>query len=186
MGRMVVRPARHSDIEACARLVADDPLWRRYGVTLAVARKALQAGVGLRGAQGLRGARGSQGRARQALGGDGSLAVATLGGQIVGFIAYHLGGTFYHSGYIRWIAVAPHARGRGVGRRLMRFAEERIFRRGPNVFLMASDFNEKAHAFYRKQGYTEVGSLPDYIVPGITERLYRKTRGPIAARRRVG
>lgn len=184
MTRVVVRPARQGDVEACARLVADDPLWRRYGVTLAGARKALRAGVGLRGARGLRGAQGSQGRAGQALGGDGSLVVATLGGQVVGFIAYHLRGAFHHSGYIRWITVAPHARGRGVGRRLMRFAEERIFKRGPNVFLMASDFNEEAHAFYRKQGYTEVGAVPDYMVPGITERLYRKTRGPIAARPR--
>jgi ribosomal protein S18 acetylase RimI-like enzyme len=106
-----------------------------------------------------------------------------MGGHIVGFVAYHPRGIFHHSGYIRWIAVAPHVRGRGVGRCLMRFAEGRIFRRGPNVFLLVSDFNQGAQAFYKKQGYTEVGAVPDYIVPGITERLYRKTRGPIAARR---
>jgi ribosomal protein S18 acetylase RimI-like enzyme len=83
---------------------------------------------------------------------------------------------------VRWIAVALAARGRGVGERLMRHAEDRIFRRGPNVFLTVSDFNRRAQAFYRKLGYTEVGAIRNYVVPGITERLYRKTRGPIAVR----
>jgi ribosomal protein S18 acetylase RimI-like enzyme len=75
--------------------------------------------------------------------------------------------------------VAPAARGRGVGERLMRHAEERIFRRGPNVFLTVSDFNRRAQAFYRKLGYTEVGAIRNYVVAGITERLYRRTVGPI-------
>jgi ribosomal protein S18 acetylase RimI-like enzyme len=42
-----------------------------------------------------------------------------------------------------------------------------------------SDFNPKAQAFYRRLGYTRVGTLADYVVPGITEYLYRKTQGPI-------
>jgi ribosomal protein S18 acetylase RimI-like enzyme len=62
----------------------------------------------------------------------------------------------------------------------MRYAEARIFERGPNVFLLVSHFNRAAHAFYRKLGYTEVGALHDYIVRGVTERVYRKTRAPIA------
>jgi ribosomal protein S18 acetylase RimI-like enzyme len=66
----------------------------------------------------------------------------------------------------------------------MRHAEERIFRRGPNVYLLVSDFNVKAQAFYRKLGYVKVGALRDYVVPGITERVYRKTRGPIVSQRR--
>lgn len=65
----------------------------------------------------------------------------------------------------------------------MRHAEERILRKGPNVFLLVSGFNRGAKAFYKRLGYREVGVIPDYIVPGITERLYRKTTGPIGIQR---
>ncbi len=167
---MVTRRLRAADVEACAGIIAGDPLWRRYGLTPAraggVIRRAFQAGR--RG-----------GLATRAVG---EMAVARQGRQVVGFIWFRLDGTFHHSGYVRWVAVAPGAQGRGVGTRLMRYAEERIFTRGPNVFLTVSDFNRGAQAFYRKLGYTRVGAIPDYVVPGITERLYRKTRGPLAAR----
>ena len=113
----------------------------------------------------------------------GDVAVALAAARVLGFIWFRPDGTFHHSGYVRWVAVTPDARGRGVGERLMRHAEERIFEEGPNVYLLVSDFNAKAQAFYRRLGYVRVGALPDYIVPGITERLYRKTRGPILNQR---
>lgn len=109
--------------------------------------------------------------------------MARRSGGVVGFVWFRTEGTFHHSGYVRWVAVAPQARGSGVGRRLMEYAEARIFRRGPNVFLLVSGFNRRAQAFYRRQGYTRVGAIPDYVVPGITEYLFRKTRGPIAGPR---
>ncbi len=168
---VVVRRLRAGDVDDCARIVAGDPLWERYGVTLRSARQAI--------GRELRAGRRPGAASREAA----ELAVAHHGGRLVGFIWFHLRGTFHHSGYVRWIAVAPEAQGRGVGRRLMRYAEQRIFEAGPNVFLMVSDFNEQAQRFYEALGYKVVGKVPDYIVPGIGERVYRKTRGPIAARR---
>jgi len=167
--RLTVRRLRSSDVESCARIVAGDPLWQRYGLTLSRARRVLRQAL----AQAAKGT-----TAARAVG---EIAVARAAGRPVGFVWFRREGTFHHSGYVRWIAVAPAARGRGVGERLMRYAEERILRRGPNVFLTVSDFNRRAQAFYRKLGYTEVGALSDYIVPGIAERLYRKTRAPIGA-----
>lgn len=169
---MVVRRLRAADVAACAAIIGGDPLWRRYGLTAGRAERAIRRAPGA--------GRGG----RQADRGAGEMAVARQGQQVVGFIWFRLDGTFHHSGYVRWVAVAPQARGRGVGERLMRYAEERIFREGPNVFLTVSDFNVRAQAFYRRLGYTQVGAIPDYVVPGITERLYRKTRGPILNRRR--
>lgn len=167
---VVIRQLRAADVEACAEIIAGDPLWRRYGLTRSRARRAIR--LALEAAR----------RGRQAARATGELAVVRRGTQVLGFIWFRLDGTFHHSGYVRWVAVAPGAQGRGVGTRLVRYAEERIFTRGPNVFLTVSDFNRGAQAFYRKLGYTRVGAVPDYIVPGITERLYRKTRGPLAAR----
>lgn len=166
---VTLRRARHPDVEACARLVVADPLWRRYHLTLPAARRVLREGI----------ARGARRRRSQA-----ELVVATRGGAVVGFILYQLYGTFRYSGYVRWIAVAPHMRGHGVGTALMRHAEVHIFRTGPNVFLTVSHFNRQAQAFYRARGYRKVGDLPAYVMPGITEVLYRKTRGAITLRAR--
>lgn len=163
-----IRRMRAGDVDSCARIVAADPLWQRYGVTLPSARRTFGRAL----AQTARG--------RDAVRTAGEVAVATLAGRVLGFIWYRLDGTFHHSGYIRWLAVVPEARRRGVGRRLVRYAEARIFRQGPNVFLTVSDFNTAARRFYERLGYAEVGAIGDYVVPGITERLFRKTRGPIA------
>ncbi len=168
-GRLTVQRLRSSDVESCARIIAGDPLWQRYGITLSRARRVLR--------QALAQAAGGTTAARAV----GEIAVARAAGRPVGFVWFRREGTFHHSGYVRWIAVAPDARSRGVGRRLMQFVEARVLPAGPNVFLLVSDFNRAAQAFYRQLGYTEVGALPDYIVPGITERLYRKTRAPIGA-----
>jgi ribosomal protein S18 acetylase RimI-like enzyme len=170
-----VRRMRAEDVETCAHIVAGDPLWQRYGVTLPGARRSFR--------RALAGARRNPSAART----TGEIAVAREGRRVVGFVWFRVEGTFHHSGYVRWIAVAPTSRSHGVGERLMRHAEDRIFREGPNVLLTVSDFNTKAQAFYRRLGYTRVGTLADYVVPGITEYLYRKTQGPIdstASRRR--
>lgn len=159
-----MRPLWPADVEACAAIVGGDPLWRRYGVTAAAARRALRGVL-------------AAGRARAAE--TGEVAVARRRGTVLGFVWYRRSGTFHHSGYIRWIAVAEAARGLGVGRRLMAHAEARILARGPNVFLMVSDFNVGAQAFYRTLGYRQVGAVPDYVVRGVTELVFRKTLGPI-------
>jgi ribosomal protein S18 acetylase RimI-like enzyme len=176
--RLRLRRLRLDDVDACARIVSDDPLWRRYGLTMPRARAAFRRAL-------------AAGRRAPAAGRHddtpptSEVVVASDGRRVLGFIWYRVAGTFDHSGYIRWVAVAGDARGRGVGARLLAHAERRIFRQGPNAFLMVSHFNRRAQAFYRRTGYTKVGEIPDYVVPGVTEYLFRKTHGPIAARRRA-
>jgi ribosomal protein S18 acetylase RimI-like enzyme len=82
-------------------------------------------------------------------------------------------------GYIQTICVSEEDRSRGIGTRLMRFAEERIFRDSPNVFLCVSSFNPRAKALYERLGYEAVGELKDYIVKGHSEHVLRKTIAPI-------
>ena len=82
-------------------------------------------------------------------------------------------------GYIATVGVAPERRGQGLGTRLVRFAEERILREAPNVFLCVSSFNTRAQKFYRRLGYERIGELRDFIVPGHGEILMRKTVAPL-------
>ena len=103
--------------------------------------------------------------------------VAVQGAEILGFIVLNLHGGFV--GYIQSICVAPQWRGRAVGRKLVAFAEARVFREYPNLFICVSSFNHGAQRFYRRLGYEVVGELKDFIVDGHSEILLRKTIGSL-------
>jgi len=101
--------------------------------------------------------------------------VALEDGELRGFLILNMSGAF--AGYIQTVCVAPEVRSRGIGTRLVRFAEARIFRESPNVFLCVSSFNPRARALYKRLGYTRVGELPDYLIPGHSEVIFRETIG---------
>jgi ribosomal-protein-alanine N-acetyltransferase len=96
---------------------------------------------------------------------------------IAGFLILNMTGAFV--GYIQTVCVAPEWRGRGLGALLISFAEERIFRETPNVFMCVSSFNTDAQRLYERLGYQRIGDLTDYIVSGHSEILLRKTIGPL-------
>lgn len=102
--------------------------------------------------------------------------VARLGQTVAGFLIINMAGPF--SGYIQTVCVDSAARGQGIGSRLIRWAEERIFRESPNVFMCVSSFNEGAFKLYQRLGYEVVGELKDHLVRGHSEILLRKSQGP--------
>jgi ribosomal protein S18 acetylase RimI-like enzyme len=71
-------------------------------------------------------------------------------------------------------------RGRGLGTALIAFAERRILRDQPNVFICVSSFNARARRLYERLGYEVVGELKDFVVRGHSEFLLRKSTGPLA------
>ena len=103
--------------------------------------------------------------------------VAFEAGRLCGFLILNMAGAL--AGYIQTVCVGADDRSRGIGSRLMRFAEERIFRESPNVFLCVSSFNTRAKALYEKLGYEMIGELKEYLVKGHSEYLFRKTIGPL-------
>lgn len=109
---------------------------------------------------------------------SGEVWVARQDGKPRGFVILLLQGAFV--GYIQIVCVAADARGSGIGSRLVQFAEERIFRQFPNVFLCVSSINTRARQLYERLGYTLVGELDDYLVRGYSEFLMRKSVGPLA------
>jgi ribosomal-protein-alanine N-acetyltransferase len=76
---------------------------------------------------------------------------------VAAFLILNMTGAFV--GYIQTVCVAPEWRGRGVGAILIRFAEERIFRETPNVFMSVSSFNTGAQRLHERLGYQRIGEF---------------------------
>jgi [ribosomal protein S18]-alanine N-acetyltransferase len=80
--------------------------------------------------------------------------------------------------YLELLGVADWARGKGIGKELLAHIELIVFGRTTNLFACVSDFNSGARNFYKKQGYQEIGPMPNFLIPGSAEILLRKTAGP--------
>jgi [ribosomal protein S18]-alanine N-acetyltransferase len=104
---------------------------------------------------------------------------AFQGDACAGLLILNFHGAFV--GYLQTIFVAPPYRDCGVGTALVEFAESRIFRDHPNVFLCVSAFNAGARRLYARLGYQVVGEITDFLAPGHSEMLLRKTRGAIGS-----
>jgi ribosomal protein S18 acetylase RimI-like enzyme len=81
---------------------------------------------------------------------------------------------FLLGGFIALLAVRPEASGGGVGQRLIAHVEARVFARRRWLFVSCDVENRRALRFYRRQGFTRVGQLPDLVRPGRIELLLRK------------
>ncbi len=110
--------------------------------------------------------------------------VCLADGEPVGFILFIREPVFARGGYLKAIGVSPHYRGRGIGKRLLSFAEKQTARRAVNFFLCVSSFNRGAQAFYKKHGYRRAGILPGLITPGASEYIYWKRLRPSTLRKR--
>jgi ribosomal protein S18 acetylase RimI-like enzyme len=80
--------------------------------------------------------------------------------------------------YLELLEVADWAKGQGMGKQLLAHVEGAVFARAKNLFACVSDFNDQARSFYKKQGYQEIGPMPNFLIPGSAEILLRKTVGP--------
>jgi len=146
-------PLAERDVLPCATLMAASEPWTSYGITT----------------------EGAELLWRRALSEDAAVSVARLETRTVGFAWYIAGGGFGLSGYLKLLGVAADARGHGVGSALLRHVEGLTLADGQrDLILLVSDFNQAAQHFYLKHGYSYEGKLPDYVVPGIAELLYRK------------
>jgi ribosomal-protein-alanine N-acetyltransferase len=154
---ILIRPidkANRSECEAAARLMSSTEPWitlgRKFENTI-VAVKNPQAEV----------------------------HIAVAGEEVIGITIIAMNVPLIR-GYIGALAVHKNCRDRGIGSQLLRFAEERILRESPNVFLCVSSFNVDARRFYERHGYMQCGELKDFVIAGASEILMRKTTGPLS------
>lgn len=150
----LVRPMTPEDIPAVAAIMAGNTLWQRHGVTAEAAGQRLQRGL----------ARGA------------TIAVVEVSGRVAGFVWYVAEGAFQRSGYIMIFGVDASLHAQGLGRALLAYAEEALFATGASIMLLVSDFNAEAQRFYSRHGYVQVGVLPDYATPGVSELIFYKCK----------
>jgi ribosomal protein S18 acetylase RimI-like enzyme len=105
--------------------------------------------------------------------GNAVLVAVDVGDVPVGLVRVISRGAFDLSGYIRWIVVSAKRRGDGIGHLLLEAAEARVHQTGGTIFLICSDFNIHARRFYERHGYVQVGTIPNYMLPGVAEALPR-------------
>ena len=151
---MIIRFIQPDDLFGCARILSENPLWQRYGVTYESALQRLSDGM-MRAS---------------------TILVAGDPGDPQGFLWYVDKGVFSRSGYIMLVGVSPAQQRKNVGKELMDEAERILFEQSKDVFLLVSDFNIGAQRFYRRRGYEQVGSIPGYVLPDVAELIFRKCK----------
>lgn len=104
------------------------------------------------------------------------LYVALLDNACVGFFYLIPKGSFHSFPYLHIIAVKEECRGLGVGKILMDYAERIAFESANKIFLVVADFNPDGKKFYERNGYRQVGEIPDLYRPGIAECIMMKER----------
>ncbi len=100
--------------------------------------------------------------------------VAVIGGAVAGFVIFNPEPVFARGGYLRAIGVAPAIRGSGIGRKLLTFAEKTTAKRARYLYVCVSSFNKAGQTFYRKSGYSKVGTLGGLIRKDAAEYIYWK------------
>ena len=147
-----MRELAAGDAPACGAIVGATPLWQRTGLGGERAAALLES----------------------AAASADTVLVLEVDGVLAGFAWIDRRGAFGRSSYLRMIAVDPARRSAGLGAVLMRAFEAIAATEGTDGFLLVSDFNTDAQRFYRRLGWTEIGRVPDYVLPGVAEVLMWK------------
>lgn len=148
-----IRLLTASDIPIIAEWIASDPLWQRYHYSAAAA---------------------SHGLAQALERGDLLLTADLDGARACGLAWCMPWGAFGRSTYLRILGVQRGHHGAGLGAALLDAAEQRAAVLARELFLLVSDFNHGAQRFYRRQSYEQVGAIPGYVLPDVTELIYWK------------
>jgi GNAT superfamily N-acetyltransferase len=141
------------DIPIIAEWMAGDLLWRRYQLAPETIAADFERGLAH----------------------DDLIVVADMDLPARGFAWCLLDGMFGSFPYLKRFGVDPALAGKGLGRLLLDSLERQLLdRQHRDLFLLVSDFNIDAQRFYQRHGYREIGRVPELVLPGVTEVLFRK------------
>jgi steroid delta-isomerase-like uncharacterized protein len=146
--RLEIAPAAPADRQWAATLMAENDPWKTLGRDLPACFRVFQDRTVLP-------------------------FIARLDGENCGFLLLRHRGVA-DSPYVKSMGVAEKFRNRGIGARLLSFAEQLYRGEASSLFICVSSFNPRARRLYERCGYRLVGEFPDYVVPGVSEILLEK------------
>lgn len=154
MTSVSIRAMTSEDIPILADWMPKIPLWQRYHLTSNLIHHQFQ--VALEKAD--------------------LLLVADLapGDRACGFTWCLRHGGFGLSAYLRLIGVRQDLGGTGIGSSLLAETEKLAAAEASSMLLLVSDFNQAAQRFYQRHGYRQVGALPGYVLPDVSELVFWK------------
>lgn len=83
--------------------------------------------------------------------------VLFVGEEFVGWLRYNL--FWDNTPFMNMLYILDNLRGKGYGKELVTFWENEMRQKGYDRVLTSTLSNEQAQIFYRKLGYTDIGSL---------------------------
>jgi ribosomal protein S18 acetylase RimI-like enzyme len=102
---------------------------------------------------------------------------AVIDSRIVGFVYFEPVAMTDNTWDLWWIAVDPEIQGKGIGAKLMDFAENQMREEGGRVITLdtsSTEIYEPTRKFYLKIGYKLWGTLPDYYCDGDGKCVFGK------------
>ena len=79
-----------------------------------------------------------------------------------------------HGPYIQLLGLLTGFQSKGLGRDVLQWVEDSYRDKFRNLWLNASEFNERAIAFYQRFGFEKVGLLDELVKDDYNEILFRK------------
>lgn len=107
---------------------------------------------------------------------SGNLYIALYNGECAGFAFFIPEGAFHAFHYLHLIAIREEYRGKGIGKKLLKFIEDMLFKTRDKIFLVVGDYNPVAKIFYEKLGYKYIGTIPSLYRKDIDEHLMMKVK----------
>jgi ribosomal protein S18 acetylase RimI-like enzyme len=101
-------------------------------------------------------------------------------GQVAGFAYFAPAAMTDRTWYLYWIAVSKQIQARGIGAKMLHYAEEEIKKAGGRLFLIETSslsHYDLTRKFYLKHGYEKHAVLKDYYADGDDLVIFRKHFG---------
>jgi ribosomal protein S18 acetylase RimI-like enzyme len=99
------------------------------------------------------------------------------GGEVLGFVYHAPAAMTDRTWYLYWIAVSKQRQARGLGGKLLRFAEDDIRQQNGRLLLIETSSTphyELTRRFYVKHGYEKGTVIEDYYADGDSMVIFRK------------
>ncbi len=103
-----------------------------------------------------------------------NLYAAFIGEECVGFTYIIPKGAFHSFPYLHLLVVKEEYRNRGIGKALLDYSENIAYEMADRLFLVVADYNPGAKRFYERNGYQQLGEIPNLYRPGVTEYMMAK------------